>query len=192
MEGLWVESPKCFTFEEGEKFPALQELQFEFESYDLSEEYCRQWARAADWSKLRRLDVDTGCPSGLFSALTGRVPQLKVLIFGFHDSSVLWGRADGQVFRAFSDSVEGLEEVVAKNSTGNPFNGVKSALFEKHGHSLTTLRVSYGGTEDGWAAADVEELARMGPGIRDLALKIKPTNFNDPGSNSSTWVSILV
>lgn len=185
-QDFWTAGPKCLSFDESDDFPPLQELSFKFEKYELSEKYCQQWARAMDWTKLHRLDLDHGSPNHLFAALTGRVPQLKVLVFGFWPSGFSWGYPNAGIFKEFSDSIDGLEEIVATNSDANPFDEVKDALISKHGHSLKILRINYGATAQGWVDADVEGLARMGPGIRDLALKIATVN-----DHSANWVSNL-
>jgi hypothetical protein len=183
-QSVWTTGPQCLTFDSDDNFVPLLELRFEFETYDMSEKYCQQWANAMDWTQLRRLDLDGGSPPHLLAALTGRVPQLKVLSFGFRQPTYTWGYPNADVFQAFSDSIGGLEDVVASNACAQPFDEIRDAFLLKHGHSLKKLSVSYGATGQGWEEADVQGLAERGPGICDLALKIATTEDYSAG-----WVS---
>lgn len=189
-QNFWTVGPECLSFDVGEEFPAIEKLGIPFESYDLSAKYCQQWSKAMDWSRLRRLDLGRGSPGGLFAALTGKVPNLKTLIFGFFPPGYYsWACPDVEVFKNFSNSIDGLEEIVATNTSANPFDAVRDALISKHGHSLKTLRISYCYNEAiGWGDVDVKRLAQICPGVQDLALKIA---YHHRGWQSTEWVSCL-
>jgi hypothetical protein len=60
------------------------------------------------------------------------------------------GHPNADVFQASSDSIDGLEEVVASNDTVLPFDEIKDVFLLKHGRSLKRLRVSHGATAQGW------------------------------------------
>ena len=183
-QGVWIKGPKCLTFDEGDVFPPLQELRFNFERYEMREKYCWQWAEAMDWTKLRRLELDGGCPEHLLAALTGRVPQLRVLNFGLQESQGTWKYPNAEVFQAFSDSIEGLEEAGIKNQSAEPFDEVQDSFLSKHGHSLKTFQLNYYSAEAAWDHTDVRGLAEKCPGIRHLALKVATVRDRSLG-----WVS---
>jgi hypothetical protein len=96
---FWGFGPKCLTFDSGDSFPSVQELCFELGKYDMIEMYCQQWATAMDWTQLRRLDLDCGCPTPFLAAITDRVPRLKVLSFGFKQSDVTWGYPNANLLK---------------------------------------------------------------------------------------------
>lgn len=183
-QDVWTKGPECLTFNEGNAFPPLQDLCFDFERYEMREKYCRQWAEAMDWTKLCRLDLDGGCPEHLLAALTGRVPQLRALNFGYRESQQTWRCPSAEVFQAFSDGIEGLEEAGIKNQSALPFDEIRDSFLSKHGHSLKTLRISYYSAEAGWDHTDVEDLFQKCPGIRRLALKVATVRDDSLG-----WVS---
>lgn len=186
-QSWWTTGPECFTFDEGEKFPPLQEIRFVFEFYDMNERYCRRWAAAMDCGQLRRLDLDGGCPSGLIVALTGRVPQLKALFFGFRHSTrtYTWLYPSAEVFTVFSDSIDCLEDVAVTNDRdgGDRFHEISNAFFSKHGPTLKRLKVGYEASRKGWGESEVQGLAEKAPGIRNLALKIAAV-----GPHAASWV----
>lgn len=186
-QGVWTKGPGCLTFDKDDAFPPLQDLRFDFERYEMSEKYCRQWAEAMDWTKLRRLDLDGGSPEHLVAALTGRVPQLRVLNFGLRESPHTWEYPNAEVLRAFCGSIEGLEEVDIRNQSAAPFEEVKDSFLLKHGHSLKRFRLSFHSAEAGWDHADVEGLAQKCPGIRHLALRVATVKDDSLG-----WVSTSI
>ena len=139
-----------------------------------------------DWSKLQRLDLGHGSPPHLFVALTGRVPQLKALTFGMWDyppEFTNWDCRDFAVVTRFFDSVDGLENVDAKNFEGEGFDQIRNAFVEKHGRTLKKLHVHYhAAAAKGWEWTDVRHLVEHCPQLRDLALNI---------AIGSVWVRFL-
>jgi hypothetical protein len=71
-------------FEPGDELPALEELTLGcYDWYYLSAAHCDMWTKCMDWSCLRTLDIGHATPQYFIRAITGRVPQLKSLHFGF-------------------------------------------------------------------------------------------------------------
>lgn len=141
-----------------------------------------------NWTQLRRLDLDGGCPSDLLVALTGRVPQLKEFFFGFRHPTraSTWLYPSAEVFNTFSDSIDGLEDVIVTidGKGGEGFHEICDAFVSKHGPTLQKLRVGYSVTWPGWEVTSVCHLAEDAPVMRDLALKIASV-----GDWTTIWAS---
>jgi hypothetical protein len=190
----WSASPRNLNFQDGHVFPALEELTLPYYEYSLTALHCKQWIHAMDWSHLQRLDLDRGSPPHLFVALTGQVPQLKALKFGMWDfppsiGSAIWDCYDLTIAARFFDSIDGLEEVVAKNFSGEEFNQIRSALLEKHGRTLRKLHVNYRyALAKGWGWTDVRTFVEQCPRVRDLSLDIAMVKETTEGQLHSLWV----
>lgn len=56
--GEWRECPFDFHWQDGDRFPALEEFNWRGSTEHIfSTEQCEYWARCMDWSKLRNLDL---------------------------------------------------------------------------------------------------------------------------------------
>lgn len=172
----WAAGPSNLQFVEGDIFPALQELTLPYEKYSLTMDHCVQWLAAMDWSKLRRLDLDRGAPGHLFYALTGRVPQLQALHFGFWSYSnpgPMWDCRDLYIIKQFLESIDGLEEIVVTNWNDTEFMQIRHGMLKKHGKTLRMLRTSYCAAEaQGWDLTDIQTLTERCPGLQDLSIKV--------------------
>jgi hypothetical protein len=69
------------------RLPPLEELGLTgpYSTYMWDREYCLLFSQCMNWMNMRKLDVGTEYPLHLFSALVGRVPNLKSLRFGLPD-----------------------------------------------------------------------------------------------------------
>jgi hypothetical protein len=84
-DGDYQDGPVNLPFRDGDQFPILEELCLDLvlRDYFPTADNCQVWSRCMNWSYLITLDFGDGCPITLLAALTGLVPQLKVLNFGF-------------------------------------------------------------------------------------------------------------
>lgn len=83
-----------FHWQINDRFPALEELSFDWGNYQFDPEDCHMWARAMDWNRLRKLDLAKGTPRHLLQALKDRVPNLKWLKCGISTPSPHHSRWD--------------------------------------------------------------------------------------------------
>lgn len=191
IQSSWTIGPRNLDFQDGDEFPALEELTLPYDEYTLSATHCQKWTVTMDWRHLRHLDLAYGCPQHLLSAITGHVPRLKTLVFGFPyiypDQALTWYCTDPGIVRRFFDSIEGLEEITATNSEAQPFDDLKDAILERHGRTLKKLHISFSASGvQGWDSTDVRKLVEYCPGLEDLALKI--ASVQDPTDGYWKWV----
>ena len=188
----WTAGPQNLDFQVGDIFPALEELALPPRTYALTEMHCKQWLATMDWSHLRRLDLGHGSPQYLFTALTGRVPQLKALIFGFWPSSPsnsIWKCPDVEVLLRFLGSIDGLEEAAVKNYHAHEFDRIRDPFLNKHGRTLRKLHTSYSAADArGLSWPDVQKLVQQCPDLHDLALKIAMTIDAAADYRNTVWV----
>jgi hypothetical protein len=130
----YQDGPLNFDFRHGhDTFPALEELSFDIQHYYFSLQHCQSWKMTMDWTKLRKLDLGLVLPEHFISALTDRIPQLKVLTFRV-------GEVD--LMKRFLDSINGLEEVTILNARGSDLQLLWRPFLDKHGSSLLHLTIS--------------------------------------------------
>jgi hypothetical protein len=200
-QDTWASGPgPNFDFQAGEVFPALEYLSLVPNGYDLSEGHCQQWLAAMDWSKLRRLDLGDGSPAHLFSALTGKVPQLKALHFGFWPDSSEGAGGPGRQWSDFSaverflGAIDGLEEVVL-NKYWHDFSRFHDSLLMKHGRTMRKLHIlawnkpTRINDERGWNRDDTRVLVERCPSLQDLAISVAMERHGN--GSEYIWVSFL-
>jgi hypothetical protein len=180
-------------FEDGDVFPNLEELTLPHDHYVLSADHCAKWARAMNWSYLRRLVLRYGAPKHLFSALTGKVPNLKALHFGFWPNATpdrTWECLDVSIVGRFLDSIDGLEELHVKSMYMTEFQEIQEEVFKKHGKSLKSLHVRFtGAMAKGWVVEDVRSLTEHCLELQFLSLKIAMEMDPEGPYGSTIWVS---
>ncbi|KAF2491815.1 hypothetical protein BU16DRAFT_129262 [Lophium mytilinum] len=137
--------PLNLLIQPGDKIPPLQELNIPTQ-YDWSREHCQILRSSMDWTKLRRLDLGSGCPQTFFEEFHGQMPGLKC----FHTSFIQGLREysgapptctdnPGCVVN-FIEAIDALEELHISNTDKNG-----DILFDailKHSPSLRRLRFS--------------------------------------------------
>lgn len=189
---FWTAGTANLGFQDGDHFPALEYLSLEYEKYELTKEHSQQWIRAMDWTKLRRLDLDRGAPEHFLEALTGKVPRLKSLKFGFWFGGQTWELWDRNKFEASSDSVEGLEELMVKNYNAWDWKKVSNQLFLKHGHSLKSLHVDCRAVvSPSYKEPDARILMELCPNLEDLRVQVANVVDKSKGWLESKWVSLI-
>lgn len=194
----WIASPQNLSFRDGEVFPALQTLSLTYDRYKLTESHCRQWVKAMDCSQLGNLDLDHGCPEYLFAAITGLVPQLKSLKFGFwpnYSGSRSWQRHDLTVVARFFASIEALEELVLRNFNQDEVDSLLRGTdwITRHCQKLKKLHVSFCEYRaKGWTFADVCKVVAGCPDLRDIEMKIVMETTHDLGFVVRIWVCLCV
>jgi hypothetical protein len=192
----WIASPQHLCIRDGDVFPALQSLTLTYDRYKLTEIHCRQWLKAMDWSQLRNLDLDHGCPEYLFAAITGLVPQLKSLKFGFwpnYSGGRSWQCHDLTVVARFFASIAALEEIFLQNynqdELDNLLRGTDSII--RHWRALKKLHVSFCEYRaKGLTSADVCNVIADCPDLRDIDIKIAMERDHDLGYNAKIWVCL--
>lgn len=164
-------------FEPGDDFLALEELTLDcYDWYRLDTAHCEMWANCMDWSCLRRLDLGHATPQYLLPAITGRVPQIKNLRFGFwlngHGPKATWNSpADLGVLERFVESIDALESVTFYTWTDKECSQIRPALLAKHGRSLKKIRHELD-FRDTWKPEHLEDLRDMAPHLEDLSVTI--------------------
>lgn len=183
----YADDPLNFQFQPNDQFPALEELTMDcYPRYELTVEHCDLWATCMDWGSLRKLDLDKGCPRHLLAAITGMVPQLKSLAFGFysnHDVST-WECPDLDMLRRFLVSIQELEDVRIRAWDDTKYAQIRPLLFEKHGKTLKHLSVEYG-ERDGWAGEDISVLYKHAPHLQSLNTAVHMRQELVSGSGST-------
>jgi hypothetical protein len=192
----WIESPQHLCFRPGDTFPPLHELSLKYDTYKLTEPHCLQWMRAMDFSHLRVLDLDHGCPEFFFARLTNHVPNLKALKFGFwpvHSGSRSWRCLDVSVMARFSASITALEELTSQNYYKDQFDSLihgddDDGGIMRYWKSLKKLHVSFSHyAAKGWDARDVRGIVERCTELRDVAVEIKMEQAEN--RSGKCWVS---
>lgn len=183
-------------FEPGDKFPALEELTLDcYDWYYLSAAHCEMWASCMDWSRLRSLDLGHATPQYLLPAISGRIPNLKRLRFGFwlnpHGPRANWNSSqDLTIVTDFVSSIEALQELTLFSWNDVECSQIRPAVFAHHGSSLRVLRHELD-FRDAWKLEHFEDLRQHVPGIEELSVTIAMEEIKPyPGSRSDWPMSI--
>jgi hypothetical protein len=190
----WIESPQHLCLRNDDQFPTLYELGLKYDTYKLTEPHCRLWLKAMDWTRLRILDLSHGCPEYLLAALTGHLPDLKSLTFGFwprHSGSRSWRCEDLSIVTCFFARIDALQELVLRNYDQEELDNLMHDGEENvtmYWTALKKLHVSFSNPRaKGWGEADISRIAVKCSNIRNLHLKIRMAQTgNDRGW--SFWV----
>jgi hypothetical protein len=179
MNDDYQESPLNLPFRDGDMFPALEELTLdpEHQNYFPTAENCQMWSRCMDWGRLHTLDFGHGTPTALLQALTGRVPQLKTLNFGFWEgygaARTYWNsNRDMKVLERFLNSIDALRNVKTYCDDDDDMQMVRPTLLAKHGQSLRSLEAKYARSV-AWEPEHFYNLADTARGIKILRLPMK-------------------
>lgn len=197
-QDFWTKGARNLGFEDGDRFPALEDLRLKDNLYELTKEHCQRWTNVMDWNKLRHLELEHEDPEYLLVALTGKVRRLRSLKLGFGvrgrtSRGLFWRYRGLDEFKAFWDSIEGLEEISIKGTDPENWEKVSKSLLIKHGHSLKSLHVIYTSPNvvRGWKVSDVRTLMEFCPAIEDLEVPLN-TVLDTAGDWEKKWVSITV
>lgn len=155
--------------------------------YDLRAEHCHIWAHHMDLGHLHTLDLDKRSPTHLLTALTGRVPQLKDLTFGFwyHDEAFNWPMWDSQfdnvtVIR-FLKSIDGLESVRMYSVSDKRMRKVRHVVLARHGATLRHLNhhIEFPNT---WNKAELLRVYRSAPALESFTATLGMERRKGAGS----------
>lgn len=181
-----------FNFEPGDNFPALEELILDcYDRYYLSAAHCDIWTTCMNWSYLKNLDLGHATPQYLLPTLTGLVPQLKRLRFGFwrnaHRSNASWGSSqDLKVVINFVQSIKALEEIVLISWDDVQCTQIRPAIFTQHGDSLRTVEHDLD-FRDSWNLGHFEELREKVSGLEELNVTIQMERVKPLPESLSRW-----
>ena len=168
VQADWSLNEGFFQFGDGEVFPTLEELELSYEhdqtAYNLNFEACQGWVKAMDWSKLRRLHLGYSCDARyLFTALAGKVPNLKAV--KFHHS-------DREAWLHFSKSIDKLEEIEVLDPGLIGSSGFIDTLSSTRDHNLRKLHIDDDFKGNGYTPEEVGRIVQNAPGIRSLKLVV--------------------
>lgn len=197
----WESGPHNFQFQDGDVMPAIEQLRIPVHGYDLSDENCKQWKNCMDWSKLLRLDLDNYSPDNLMLALTGKVPNLKVLEFGLtkHRYANWKGETNLGVASRFLASINGLEElrVVEREVAVLPI--LWPEFLEKHGNTLHTLSITYLDFvhANPWEPSDFANLLEKSPKLESLVVNMALEQRvqhgpQSPETDEHSWIWVCI
>jgi hypothetical protein len=179
-------------FEPGDEFPALEELTLEcYDWYYLSAAHCGMWTKCMDWSCLRTLDVGHATPQYFIRAITGRVPQLKSLRFGFWPNhqgpKATWNSPpDMAVVKSFVDSIDALQSVIFFSWNDVECAQIRPTLLAKHGPSLKVLKHELD-FRDAWKLEHFEELRDKARALEELEVTIAMERVSGHPNPISRW-----
>jgi hypothetical protein len=140
-----------------------------------------------NWSQLRKLDLGSGSPMHLLDALSGRMPQLKDLTFGFWPNETNcptshWSCVDNtDVLIRFLESIEGLERVTLRSWDDKMMREIRPALLAKHGPTLRHLESDLG-FRDAWDEQQFANAYEKAPGLESLKATMEMETFDGKGT----------
>lgn len=165
-----VEGPMNFHWLDSDRFPALEDLQIDYDRFYLTRDQCDMWVQCMDWSKLRRLDVEEGVPPHLFKALTGKVPQLKSLAFGTWPVYVPvdweWHCLDSSIIERFLGGILALEHINFEGHDFLEFTETLPIILKQQGSSLKKLSLRcHASNTITWWGEEYNELLSKAPNL---------------------------
>lgn len=179
-------------FETGDNFPTLHKLVLDpiRHDYQLTPKHCGAWMNCMSWSQLYTLDFGDGSPTHLMSAMTGRVPQLKELTFGFcfgPEAAPIW-RCDVltivENFILAIDALQSVSMVSMLSYTDDQMRRIRPSLLKKHGESLMVVRAELC-VRDAWKLGDFLLLAEKAPNVQSLTTTLYVVRTED--GRESRW-----
>jgi hypothetical protein len=129
-----------------------------------------------DWSHLKSLDLGHATPQYLIRAITGHVPQLKALRFGFwpnaHGPKATWNSPpDMSVVISFVESIIELRSVIFFSWKDTECAQLRPALLAKHGQQLKVLKHELD-FRDAWRPEHFEDLCEKAHALEELEVTI--------------------
>jgi hypothetical protein len=166
-------------FERGDRFPALEDLDLSdcHSAYDMNRQHCAMWTQCMDWSNLKKLDLGHSSPQYLLPALTGRIPQLQTLRFGFWDNhegpGASWASpSDLSIVTRFFCSITALRSLTLFSGTDAEMSQIRPHILRNCGTSLKKLHVTLLDRR-GWTAPAFEDLRKYVPRLTELEVPVE-------------------
>jgi hypothetical protein len=147
----WEYGPLNFHWQDGDRFPALEEWSWSGSTrYVYSEPQLDLWRQCMDWAQLRHLDFgDSPLTSMLpFASLAGHVPRLHslaVFISAEKQHDMHEPTRTVPIFEEFLRSIPALEEL---RLIWDFFPNCLSTILVVQGHSLRKLDLYYNRSRD--------------------------------------------
>lgn len=183
-------------FKPGDNFPPLEKLTLDcHDQYSLSTAHCKMWTKCMDWRCLKTMDLGHATPQHLIRALSGHVPLLKSLRFGFgpngHGPKATWNSpADLEVVKNFVDSLDALQSIIFCSWNDTECAEIRPALLAKYGYSLKMLKheLDFHGA---WKLEHVGDLRDKTRQLEELEITIAMEQVNAPQNERSRWPSAV-
>lgn len=175
-----------------DRFPALEELTLDcYDKYYLSAAHCEIWAECMDWNHLKSLDLGHATPQYLLPAITGRVPNLKRLRFGFwrnaHGPKASWSSSqDLTIVTDFVQSIEALQELTFFSWDDVECSQLRPAILATHGRSLRVLRHELY-FRDAWKLEHFEDLQVKASILEELSVTIAMEEIQPHPNSRTRW-----
>lgn len=170
-----------FSWQKGDRFPALEELKIQYCRYEFTPDNCNMWAQVMDWSKLCKLNLNKGSPRNLFAALQDQVPNLRYLKFGiwnYNPGYSNWGLdpldTGLPILSAFIASITALRELNFKTYAYEDFMATLPIMLEHQGRHMKKLKINcqaYG--MNAWEVEQYLEVFEKAPDLEYLKAIIK-------------------
>jgi hypothetical protein len=147
-----------------------------------------------NWSRLLTLNSGHSCPVHLLEALTGLIPRLKVLHFGFWcdtgAASDLWNLCeDPGVIEWFLESIDALERIKLDCEDDTIVRNLYPTLLEQHGKSLRQVEVKFRQLV-AWEAGTISELAKRCRALRSLRVPMKLQQVSSAKGEVFVWPDV--
>jgi hypothetical protein len=144
-----------------------------------------------DWGCLRALDVGHATPQYFIRAITGHVPQLEALRFGFwpnpYGPKATWNSPpDLEVVKTFVDSINALQSVIFFSWKDAECAHIRPQLLAKHGQSLKVLKHELD-FRDAWKLEHFEELCDKARVLEELEVTIAMERVSEEPNPISRW-----
>ena len=185
----WEHGPLNFHWQDGDRFPALEEWGWSgLTHYVYSEQQLDMWRRCMDWTQLRVLDFgDHPLTSMLpFPSLAGHVPRLNslaVFISSEKQHDMHEPTRTIPIFEKFLRSIPALEKL---RLTWGFIPDCLSTILELQGHSLRELDLYHARSGDAWDQHRYMDILRKAPQL--LHLRVSHHSSQGPGVDfQGTW-----
>lgn len=180
----WEHGPLNFHWQDGDRFPALEEWGWSgFTRYVYSEQQLDMWRRCMDWAQVRILDFgDHPLTSMLpFPLLAGHVPRLNslaVFISAEKQHDMHEPTRTVPIFAEFLRSISALEKLRLK---WGYIPDCLSTILELQGHSLRELDLYQARSGDVWDQHRYIDILTKAPQLHHLRVRhsLSPVPFVD-------------
>ncbi|KAF1999411.1 hypothetical protein P154DRAFT_231586 [Amniculicola lignicola CBS 123094] len=157
--------PLNLPLSSGDRLPAIESLDIQVPKYDFDPIHCGLLLVAVDFTKLRRLSFGASCPNEFFRHLTGKVPNLESLEFGYQHKSQSNGPIMPQTYAGpttsaieFILSLRKLKEIAIRSLAIDLADNLWRVIAQKHGVTMRQLSIRGIGAVEQWGTDDLRIL----------------------------------